>query len=241
MATAKQVQDFISKIAPIVQRKIKEHGWGVASAIISQAGIESAWGTSGLSTTCHNYFGMKWKDGCGADYKEYSTKEQRSDGTYYSVIARFRKYNTMEDGIEGYFRFIESYSRYKPVIAVSSGDYRQYSLALKSCGWATSIKYAQNLIATVESRGLQSYDGAYIPTKGVDVSQFPTLRKGSRGEYVSVLQQSLNYWNIRGGNLKVDSIFGDQVALSVIEFQALRGLSKDAIVGQKTWAALMNV
>ena len=69
MATAQQVQNFIETIAPIVQKKCKEHGWGVPSAIIGQAGLESAWGTSGLAKTCSNLFGMKWKEGCGTGYK----------------------------------------------------------------------------------------------------------------------------------------------------------------------------
>lgn len=241
MATQEQVKKFIETIAPIVQKKCKEHGWGVPSAIIGQAGLESAWGTSGLATSCFNFFGMKWKDGCGTGYKEYSTKEQRPDGTYYTVIARFRKYSDLSDGIEGYFKFIESYSRYKPVIATEPGDYRKYALNLKACGWATSLKYAQNIILTVDKYKLYQYDKGFSPEQmGVDVRNFPTVRKGDRGEYVSVLQQSLNWWNIRGGSLVVDGIFGTQTSLSVIEFQGLRGLTKDGIVGQKTWAALMN-
>ena len=241
MATQEQVKKFIETLAPIVQKKCKEHGWGVPSAIIGQAGLESAWGTSGLATSCFNFFGMKWKDGCGTGYKEYSTKEQRPDGSYYTVIARFRKYTDLSDGIEGYFKFIESYSRYKPVIATEPGDYRKYALNLKACGWATSLKYAQNIILTVDKYKLYQYDKGFSPEQmGVDVRNFPTVRKGDRGEYVSVLQQSLNWWNIRGGSLVVDGIFGTQTSLSVIEFQGLRGLVKDGIVGQKTWAALMN-
>lgn len=241
MATQEQVKKFIETIAPIVQKKCKEHGWGVPSAIIGQAGLESAWGTSGLATSCFNFFGMKWKDGCGTGYKEYSTKEQRPDGSYYTVIARFRKYADLSDGIDGYFKFIESYSRYKPVIATEPGDYRKYAINLKTCGWATSLKYAQNIILTVDKYKLYQYDKGFSPEQmGVDVRNFPTVRKGDRGEYVAVLQQSLNWWNIRGGFLGVDGIFGTQTSLSVIEFQGLRGLVKDGIVGQKTWAALMN-
>ena len=51
------------------------------SLTIAQAILESGWGKSRLSTECHNYFGMKWRAGCGCDYKEYPTKEQRPDGS----------------------------------------------------------------------------------------------------------------------------------------------------------------
>lgn len=249
MATAKQVNDFINLIAPIIQREYKAHGWGVPSAIIAQAGIESAWGTSKLGSiydkdSCYNFWGMKYRDGCGTKFKEFKTKEQDAKtGLYYTITARFRKYDTVSDGIDGYFAFIESYARYKPVM-YDSPDFRKYALNLKACGWATSLKYSENIINTVEKYNLERYDGnnqTAGTSNNVDVSQFPTLRKGSRGYYVSVLQQSLNYWGVRGGNLVVDSIFGNQVELSVIEFQALHGLKKDGIVGRNTWGVLMKV
>lgn len=246
MATLTQVHEFIDKIAPIVQAKCKEHGWGVPSAIIGQAGLESAWGTSGLAKTCNNFWGMKYREGCGTGFKAYTTKEQNATtGVYYTVVSKFRSYPTLADGIDGYFDFIESYSRYKPVM-YDSPDFRKYALNLKSCGWATSIKYAENIINTVEKYNLEQYDGnapviSDKATQTTPTASYPTLKKGSRGYYVSVLQQSLNYWGIRGGNLKVDSIFGEQVLLSVIEFQALHGLTKDGIVGKNTWSALMKI
>ena len=50
------------------------------SYTIAQAILESGRGGSRLAKECHNYFGMKWRDGCGCDWKEYLTKEQRPDG-----------------------------------------------------------------------------------------------------------------------------------------------------------------
>lgn len=160
MATQAQVKAFIELIAPAVILKVKEHGWGVPSAIIAQAGIESAWNTSGLAKTCFNYWGMKWKDGCGCDYKEYSTKEQRADGTYYTVIARFRKYPDVASGINGYFQFIESYKRYRSVMEAK--DYTTYATQLKACGWATSISYSNTIINTVKKYNLTQYDSGNI-------------------------------------------------------------------------------
>lgn len=156
MATQAQIKEFIQKIAPYVQAKCKEHGWGIPSAIIAQAGLESAWGTSGLSTTCNNFWGMKYKDGCGTDYKTYYTKEQKTTGEYYTVQARFRRYPDMVSGVEGYFKFIESYPRYRPVMMAVS--YKSYCVQIKACGWATSLSYSTNLINTVEKYGLTMYD-----------------------------------------------------------------------------------
>ena len=57
-----------------------------------------------------------------------------------------------------------------------------------------------------------------------------TLKKGSRGEDVKVLQQALN--------LISDGIFGDLTDEAVKEFQRLNGLKVDGIVGNNTWAKL---
>jgi hypothetical protein len=66
MATAAQAKQFIKEIAPIVQKYAKQYGYKVASPIIAQACIESAFNTSSLGFKYHNYFGMK----CGSAEKE---------------------------------------------------------------------------------------------------------------------------------------------------------------------------
>ena len=149
---------FVDAIAPIVIQKCIEHNWGIPSAIIGQACVESVKdkSLSGLATTCNNFYGMKWTSGCGCDYKAYSTNEQRPDGSYYTVVSKFRKYLDYESGIEGYFRFIEGYKRYKPVM--SAKNYTEYATQLKLCGWATSINYTNSIINRVKANGLTVYD-----------------------------------------------------------------------------------
>lgn len=159
-------KEFIDLIAPIVVNKCRVHGWGVPSAIIAQACVESVKESSlsGLATSCNNFYGMKWTESCGTDYKAYTTREQRKDGTYYTVVSKFRKYGTPEEGIEGYFRFIESYKRYKPVMA--AGNSTEYARQLKLCGWATSIPYTNSILNRIKSNGLSIYDSLYnLPNK----------------------------------------------------------------------------
>lgn len=62
-----------------------------------------------------------------------------------------------------------------------------------------------------------------------------TLRHGSRGTDVRVLQTMLN---ALGDNLLVDGIFGDDTFNSVCDFQTVKKLEPDGIVGPKTWAAI---
>lgn len=67
----------------------------------------------------------------------------------------------------------------------------------------------------------------------------PTLRKGIRGEYVTLLQTMLVNRGYSLGN--VDGIFGARTDTAVREFQKASGLKVDGIVGPKTWAALDDV
>lgn len=154
-------EQFVNLIAPAVIENCKRHGWGVPSAIIGQASLESmkSSGWSGLASTCYNFWGMKYSSKYGCGYKEYKTSEQRADGTYYTVISKFCKFPTIEGvggGIDGYFKFIEMNSRYKKVMLCK--DYVSYATAIKEAGWATSIKYTQNIINRVEKLGLAKYD-----------------------------------------------------------------------------------
>ncbi|MBL8147056.1 MAG: peptidoglycan-binding protein [Anaerolineae bacterium] len=63
------------------------------------------------------------------------------------------------------------------------------------------------------------------------------MRRGSRGQAVSELQQALN---ARGTTppLTVDGIFGRATAAAVRSFQAQANLGVDGVAGPRTWTAL---
>lgn len=73
--------------------------------------------------------------------------------------------------------------------------------------------------------------GAVKPAKAA----LPTLRRGSRGDAVRVLQRRLNEL---GNSLAVDGAFGPATQAAVYWFQRAHGLKDDGIVGPKTWGAL---
>ncbi len=74
------------------------------SLVLSQAAIESAWGTSRFAREGYNFFGQ-WcfKEGCGL------IPNQRPEGSYHEV-ARF---DTPADSVASYFRNINSHAAYK--------------------------------------------------------------------------------------------------------------------------------
>ena len=57
-----------------------------------------------------------------------------------------------------------------------------------------------------------------------------TIKKGSRGSYVKVLQAKLG--------ISVDGFFGTNTENAVIAYQKSHGLTPDGIVGQHTWESL---
>lgn len=67
-------------------------------------------------------------------------------------------------------------------------------------------------------------------------SEFPTLRKDSKGYYVGYLQEKLNSFGYNCG--KVDKIFGSKTLAAVKAFQKAHNLVVDGVVGPKTWAKL---
>lgn len=63
-----------------------------------------------------------------------------------------------------------------------------------------------------------------------------TIKNGSRGEAVVILQNALNKFGAFG--LTADGIFGPKTEVAVKDFQKKKGLLVDGVVGPKTWAAL---
>ena len=69
----------------------------------------------------------------------------------------------------------------------------------------------------------------------------PTLKSGSKGTLVTLLQERLYYFfglAISGG---IDGDFGTGTKNAVISFQKNCGLSADGIVGTNTWRKLLSL
>mgnify|MGYP003479180607 FL=1 len=146
--------DFIKMIGDAAVSYYKDYGI-LPSLTIAQAILESNWGRSGLSRDCYNFFGMKWSKGCGCDYKEYKSKEQKKDGSYVTITAKFRKYYSVSEGIKGYYDFLQ-YRRYQNLRGVT--DYNKACDLIRQDGWATSLSYAHNLKNYIKQYDLDDYD-----------------------------------------------------------------------------------
>ena len=147
---------FIQKVAEKVSKYAPLYGITVHSPIIAQAIIESGWGKSGLASKYHNYFGLK----CGSSWKgksvNMSTKEEYKVGTITNIRDNFRVFDDFDDGIRGYFEFINT-SRYANLKGVKNPE--EYVRRLKADGYATSSTYVNNIMRVIRDNKLTRFDG----------------------------------------------------------------------------------
>ena len=147
--------EFIEQIAKYVKKYAYVYGIEVHSPIIAQAILESGWGKSTLASKYHNYFGLK----CGSTWKGKSvnmiTKEEYKVGTMTNIRDNFRVYDSMEDGVKGYFEFINT-RRYSNLKGVKSPE--EYALRIKFDGYATSSEYVSNIMRVIYDNKLTKFD-----------------------------------------------------------------------------------
>lgn len=154
-------QQFIEAIAGYVQKYAYVYGITVHSPIIAQAILESGWGASKLAATYHNYFGLK----CGTKWTgksvNLSTQEEYTAGTLTTIKDNFRVFDSMEEGVKGYFEFIQL-TRYQNLKGITSPE--KYLETIKADGYATSSAYVQNNMKLVEQYSLTKYDEKGVVT-----------------------------------------------------------------------------
>lgn len=181
---------FITNVAKYVQKYASSYGIKVHSPIIAQAILESGWGKSKLSAQYHNYFGLK----CGSKWTGKSvnmtTQEEYTVGTYTTIKDNFRVYDSMEEGIKGYFEFIQL-ARYQNLRGIT--DPRKYLETIKADGYATSSTYVENNMKLVTQYNLTQYDSKTVVTEtttnktevknmGVTASQIINIMRGWIGK-----------------------------------------------------------
>lgn len=161
---------FIEEIAAYVQKYANLYGIRVHSAIIAQAVLESNSGQSELATNANNYFGLKWRENRCPTSNGFYIKvgsEQMQNGSYISSAMKWFKFPTMEAGVQGYFDFVNN-AKYASLKGVS--DPETYLRNIKAAGYATSIKYVENLLNVIAKYDLTKYDSEEKPMKKIFLS-----------------------------------------------------------------------
>ncbi|MCT1796061.1 glucosaminidase domain-containing protein [Helcococcus kunzii] len=155
--------EYVNKVGPVAQ-KLTSNKDLYASVMIAQSMLESGFGTSHLSSEkFNNYFGIK------GYFKEQAvaihTFEYTSKGESYSVIAPFKKYNSIDESFADYIDFLtgsnnpESW-RYKLYYGVRKSQAKTYKDAANylTGRYATSPEYGTVLIKLIDQYDLTRFD-----------------------------------------------------------------------------------
>lgn len=215
---------FLEALKSHVVADMKSSGI-LASLTASQAFIESNKGNSGLTTKCNNLFGIKGK--YNGQSGQFMTTEYYN-GVKTRVLADFRKYPSWKESIADHSAMFNRMSRYSNLRGLK--DYQLACQYVKNDGYATSPTYTSTLIKCIEKYKLYEWDNSENET--VEAVK-PTLKIGSTGIYVSMLQMGLKGANLLKGN--IDGVFGQDTKKAVIEWQKSHGLTVDGLCGPKTW------
>lgn len=183
-------QEFIQTVAGYVKKYAADYGVMVHSPIIAQTILESRWGESVLAALYHNYHGLK----CGTKWTgpsvNLSTNEEYSLGVLTEIKDNFRVYGSMEEGIKGYFDFIQL-PRYENLKGIT--DPQTYLETIKADGYATSSAYVQNNMNLIEQYQLTKYDRkddvtvARLRSKVVALAQSWIGKNEADGSYKEII------------------------------------------------------
>lgn len=149
---------FLEVLVPIAQQTAREYSL-LPSVLLSQAILESSWGTSRLAVQGNNLFGIKADSSWQGDTIEIVTTEVRKGQTGQEKHL-FRKYPSWKASLADYGRFFTSnawraknYQQYR-----NAKDYKQALEALQTSNYATDPKYGEKLRSLLERYSLHRLD-----------------------------------------------------------------------------------
>lgn len=167
MVTRAQINNIILRTAPICQKYAKLYGYKICSPAIAQILQESLGKYEGLSLLAykyHNLHGLKCGDAwlkAGKPSINMITGEEYTVGKITKINDWFRVYASEDEGIKGYYEFLQ-YKRYAAVKNASTPY--DYLVALKTAKYCTSSTYINKCMDKIQTYDLTKYDENYKPT-----------------------------------------------------------------------------
>lgn len=153
------LEQLIQQAATYIHKYAPQYNIKVCSPILGQLILESGRGTSELAVKANNYLGIKYKEGrcpsaIGIYYKDGSEQDPNT-GEYVTSAMKWCLFKDLEGCIKGYLEFLE-HPRYAALKGVT--DAKRYLELIKEAGYASSIRYVENVWNVVQSYGLTKYD-----------------------------------------------------------------------------------
>lgn len=149
MAWAQHQTDFYNRVWSSVQAVAQRIGVS-AEIIFAQLALESNWGRSELTRTANNFAGIK-----AVGNQPYVVRRTREviNGISTYVQAKFRSYSSVQEGIEGYGRFITENPRYRSFI--NATNLEDELRAIQASGYATDPQYSAKLRSVINNMPFQ--------------------------------------------------------------------------------------
>lgn len=226
-------EGFIAQIAQSAMQVAQQRGL-YASMMIAQAGLESGWGGSLLSTQANNLFGVKWS-GSG-QYVEMPTNEYYG-GQTHRVMAKFQRYSSYAESLNRYADLIQGHFP-KSTLSAATVEQATVNLAHGVYGtYATDPGYAASLQRVINVYGLKQYDSK---TSGSSTSTtLPNANSGQTSQPTQTSTGNNNANHAANGNYTVrkgDNLYriAQNHGMNLQQLKDINHLTSDNIqIGQK--------
>ena len=155
------VQQFMTQLSAPAQAASQASGVP-AELILAQAALETGWGRHEIATrqgsNSHNLFGIK----AGSHWQGKTTDvvtHEYINGQRTQVVDTFRVYDSFEHAFTDYANLIGNNPRYAGVVEAANAE--QAARELQQGGYATDPRYADKLVAIMNTMGPLS-SGHYL-------------------------------------------------------------------------------
>lgn len=125
------------------------------SVMIGQAILESAMGTSGLTKTNHNLFGIKGT--YNGEGSSWATLEDSGGGNMYQINDTFRAYPDYYTSILDYLDLLQKDWYTNAGVTTATNPHAQIQ-AIKDAGYATDSSYVDKVVGVITKYNLTQYD-----------------------------------------------------------------------------------
>lgn len=123
------------------------------SVILAQGILESRSGQSELTQKTNNHFCIKWRNNM-KNFECANFKDDTYDKKGRKIAEPFVKYPTVEESYKHHSEFLRANPLYRNLFTFHRDDYKNWSIGLEKCGYATEKNYGQMLVRIIEQNKL---------------------------------------------------------------------------------------
>ncbi|KEH90707.1 hypothetical protein Z965_11600 [Clostridium novyi A str. BKT29909] len=174
--------EFINTIKDAAIETQKKYGI-FASVTISQAILESGWGTSTLAQQYNNLFGIKALRDWTGETVNLDTKEYTNDGII-TVKQPFRIYKSWRESILDHAKFLKA-KWYTEAGVFKATNYLEQIKAIVVGGYCSAPDYIEKIIEIVKKYNLNKFDKGEFKMNIIDKNlKFKSLTYGNNPKTV---------------------------------------------------------